>query len=424
MDDDDVLGLVLGKLDGVVQHGGYWMARCPAHEDGRASLSVGRGTEQPIVLNCHAGCDAAAVLDAIGLTLADISAPRDRAAAEMFHGDPVIATYDYTDEHGRALFQVCRTALKQFPQRRPGSARRWGIGNVRRVPYHLPQLLEAVRAGRVVHVVEGEKDVEAIERAGGVATCNPGGAGKWREQYDEPFRGAEVVIVADRDEPGRKHAADVAGHLRPVARSVRIAEAATGKDASDHLGAGHGLGEFRAADGEDRADVGEDQVHGELAAIAGRYTPVDWEVAWKGRTDGVDWLIPPILEAGTVNVLYAKPGVGKSLLALQMALMLVRDGRTVVYVDDENRVSDVVERLQAYGADPGELARLLLYSFAGLPPLDTATGGAHLLALAATADAALVTLDATTRMIQGRENDADTFLQLYLPCRGRPAGPR
>lgn len=150
-----------------------------------------------------------------------------------------------------------------------------------------------------------------------------------------------------------------------------------------------------------------------LPAIAARYAPVDWETAWKGRPDGVDWLIPPILEAGTVNVLYAKPGVGKSLLALQMALMLVREGRTVVYVDDENRVHDVVERLQAYGAEPGELARLLLYSFAGLPPLDTTAGGIHLLALAATADASLVTLDTTTRMIQGRENDADTFLQLY-----------
>ena len=40
------LDLVLGKLDGVRQHGGYWMARCPVHEDGNASLSkVGRAEQ-------------------------------------------------------------------------------------------------------------------------------------------------------------------------------------------------------------------------------------------------------------------------------------------------------------------------------------------------------------------------------------------
>src|SRR5258708_20336741 len=49
------------------------------------------------------------------------------------------------------------------------------------------------------------------------------------------------MIVADEDEPGRKHAPDIALHLRPVAASVRIAEPAYGKDASDHLAAGYGL---------------------------------------------------------------------------------------------------------------------------------------------------------------------------------------
>ena len=66
VNDDDVLELVLGKLDGVRQSGGRWMARCPAHEDARASLSVARGTEQPVVFKCHAGCETTAVLDAWG----------------------------------------------------------------------------------------------------------------------------------------------------------------------------------------------------------------------------------------------------------------------------------------------------------------------------------------------------------------------
>jgi hypothetical protein len=148
-----------------------------------------------------------------------------------------------------------------------------------------------------------------------------------------------------------------------------------------------------------------------LAEIAARYAPVDWEKAFADQPDEVQWLIEPVIEQGTVNALFAKVDTGKSLLALEWALRLVREGRTVVYVDEENQLDHVVERLTAFGADPGELALLRFYSFASLPALDTPRGGWHLLALADGAD--LVMLDTTSRMVQGKENDADTFLQMY-----------
>lgn len=49
--------------------------------------------------------------------------------------------------------------------------------------FHLPQVLAAVRAGQTIYIVEGEKDVLAVEQAGGVATTNPMGAGMWRGEY-------------------------------------------------------------------------------------------------------------------------------------------------------------------------------------------------------------------------------------------------
>lgn len=263
MSDDDVLGLVLGKLEDVRQRGGYWMARCPAHEDREASLSIARGTKQPVVLKCHANCDRDAILGALGLTLADISAPRDeRPAEEWTPRGPAVAVYRYHDENGEPLFDVCRTAAKDFPQRRPDpSARsgwRWNLNGVGRVPYRLPQLLAAVAAGKTVYVAEGEKDVQAIERAGGTATCNPGGAGKWKTAYDRYLAGADVVIVADRDEPGRKHALAVATGLRGVAASVQVVEPLTGKDAADHLQAGHGLDMFTPVSSEPAPRAAED----------------------------------------------------------------------------------------------------------------------------------------------------------------------
>ena len=253
----DVLGLVLGKLDGVRQQAGYHMARCPVpeHEDREASLSVKQGTKQPVLLNCFAGCALDAILGAIGLTRADISRPggREEPAGEwMPRGRRAIAVYDYTDGNGDLLFQVLRSPDKKFSQRRPDpSARkgwRWNLDGVRRVPYRLPKLIEAVNADQLVYIVEGEKDVHAVERSGAVATCNPGGEGAgWRAEYDGYFVGAQVVIVADKDEPGRKHAAKVASHLRKVARSVAVVEAVQGKDAADHLEAGLGLDDFQPA---------------------------------------------------------------------------------------------------------------------------------------------------------------------------------
>jgi hypothetical protein len=160
-----------------------------------------------------------------------------------------------------------------------------------------------------------------------------------------------------------------------------------------------------------------------LAKIAAAYAPVDWRAAWKTQPDAVEWLIEPFLEVGTVNALFGKPGAGKSLITLEIALQLVRAGHVIVYVDDENRITDLVERLQAFGASPDELDRLRVYSFAGLPPLDTVAGGVHLLALAVTAEASLVVLDTTSRMVQGKENDADTYISLYrcalVPLKGR-----
>jgi 5S rRNA maturation endonuclease (ribonuclease M5) len=336
---DDAIDLVLGKLDGVRQHGGYWMARCPAHDDNKASLSVARGTEQPVVFNCHAGCDRDLVLDALGLTLADVSKPREeRDSGEWTPFGEAIAVYDYVDEKSNLLYQVCRTADKQFPQRTKGPDGRWKwrIGGVRRVPYRLPKIISAIAAGRTVYIVEGEKDVHAIERAGAVATTSPGGAGKWRDDYDECFRGAKVVIVADRDEPGRKHAADVASHLRGIARSVQVAEPADGKDTSDHLAAGRSLAELVPQQAETRV----------LAVI-------DLEPA-------AETVLPPtlvcrdMLYQGGVHTISGPPDCGKTTIACWWMLQAVRAGGSVLFLDEEGGREIVVEKFQALGAKPGE----------------------------------------------------------------------
>lgn len=242
--------IVLPKLQGVRKQGGYWMARCPAHEDERASMQIAPGKEHPVVLKCMAGCQTADILAAVDLTWEMLCAPREASQAIRAWtpwGDAV-AVYDYIDENGVQLFQVLRGPGKNFIQRRPDATAKSGwkyqLGDTRRVLYRLPRIIQAVAGGEIIYITEGEKDVHALEAAGVVATCNPQGAGKWKGEFSEFLRDAIVLIIADRDDPGYEHARMVAASLKGIAAAVEIREAAQGKDAADHLAAGLAVRDF------------------------------------------------------------------------------------------------------------------------------------------------------------------------------------
>jgi 5S rRNA maturation endonuclease (ribonuclease M5) len=345
---DPITEILLPKLEGVVQLSGYWKALCPAHEDRTPSMTIGRGTSQPIVIRCHAGCDSADILAKLGLTWAELCEPREgRPAAGHGEWTPfgeAIAVYDYRDESGKLLFQVLRTAGKQFPQRVPDAARKsgwhWSLGSTRRVLYRLPKIIEAMASGEPVYICEGEKDVHAIESAGATATCNPGGAGKWREEYAEFFRDAIVIIAADRDKPGQAHARQVATSLEGIAAAIEIAEPAGEgtvggdkiKDVSDHLAAGHGLRDLVitwSSGEESPVDLAPD-LHEFLA----------------GTDPPYDWIVESILERGDRLVWTGFEGLGKSVTMRQIAIGAAAGvhpftgepatARKVLWIDCEN----------------------------------------------------------------------------------------
>jgi hypothetical protein len=155
----------------------------------------------------------------------------------------IVATYDYTSADGELLFQVCRFDPKDFRPRRPDgpSGWSWSLSGVERVLYRLPQLIEAIAAGRTIYIVEGEKSADRLTTMGLDATCSPGGAGKWQKSYNGNLRGARVVILPDNDPQkthkdgtplfhpdgrpvfaGQDHAADIAKSLHGVAAAVRV----------------------------------------------------------------------------------------------------------------------------------------------------------------------------------------------------------
>lgn len=230
---------ILGRLQGVKQTGPQqWEARCPAHDDRRASLSLSTGHDGRVLLTCHAGCSTDHVVANAGLSLKDLFPSNGDGQQAVKKHRRITAEYVYQDEHGAELYRVCRYAPKDFRQCKPGPGgkRIWKTSGTRKVTYRLPELLEAAMSGGVAFVCEGEKDCDALVRCGFTATCNPGGAGKWKPSYNDHFKGLrQVVIVADADQAGRLHAQQVASALSNVVPEIKVIEMPDAKDAAAWL---------------------------------------------------------------------------------------------------------------------------------------------------------------------------------------------
>ena len=176
----------------------------PAHENGdkRPSLSINRKDGRTLAY-CH-GCGLKGTPVQVAAKLWGVShddaAERLVSAAGIARPNggqrEILNRYEYTDESGEHLFEVVRFFPKDFRQRvKQGSGWTWKLGDTRRVLYRLPEVVAKVEKKGIVMICEGEKDADALSALGFVATCNSGGAGKWRKEYSESLRGTRVVSV-------------------------------------------------------------------------------------------------------------------------------------------------------------------------------------------------------------------------------------
>ncbi len=234
----------LGLLSGVENSGsGKWKAYCPVHEaDGGShdpSLNIELGVDNKILLRCFA-CNAEVVqiVHAAGSTMSKLFPARDASATKKGKhrsGGKTEAEHIYRDEDGIPLIKVKKIRFadgsKEMPQFRSNGSGGWIIGTkkVRRVLYRLPELIAAPK-DKPVFISEGETKVEALEAWGLTATCNIGGAGKWRKEDSKWFIDRDVIVLPDNDpidpdrgtSTGLDHARDILKSLKPVAKSVRV----------------------------------------------------------------------------------------------------------------------------------------------------------------------------------------------------------
>jgi hypothetical protein len=185
-------------------------AKCPAHDDQKASLSIDEGDDGRAILCCHAGCTFDAITTKLGLTAKDLSAPKTSASQ-------LEAVYPYRHANGELSYEILRYKPKRFSARRPNGHGGWiyNIDGVTPLLYRLPELLAADPKEPVL-IPEGEKDVDRLRTRGFVATTNHGGARGWRHDlFDKYLAGRFVVLLEDNDRPGRRRVLEIAKGLAP-----------------------------------------------------------------------------------------------------------------------------------------------------------------------------------------------------------------
>lgn len=228
--------------------GPKYMARCPAHEDSRASLSfqLSENDSKKIVYNCFTGCDFERDL---------LSALKSKGVVFPTKEDET-KYYNYFNENGELVFQKVRRFPKDFRQRRPDGSGgwHWDLKGVKKILYNLPAVLAAREAGEDIYIVEGEKDADLLIKSGLIATTWSEGASKsktkWLPRYTEQLRGAShVYILPDNDEPGLNEGRSISAALTKAAIPNSIVELpglSDKQDVSDWIDKGHTVSDLVA----------------------------------------------------------------------------------------------------------------------------------------------------------------------------------
>lgn len=277
----------------------------------------------------------------------------------------ITETYDYYDERSELLYQVCRKEPKGFYQRQPLEQGGWknNLEGIRRVPYRLPELL-AADTSATVFICEGEKDVDALRRLGLVATTNAGGAGKWKEEYNEYLYGRNIVVLPDNDKPGQEHAESVERSLRGIAASVKVVSlpgTSEKGDVSDWLEAGGTVEELKKMAGE--------ALTNETATFKPKVPKIQSAAELLAREfPEPKYAVYGLLSEG-VTIFAGKPKMGKSWLALGVAIAVASGGRVLgtipvlkgdaLYLsleDGARRLQERLKKLLGNGVIPSRLS--------------------------------------------------------------------
>jgi hypothetical protein len=234
--------------------------------------------------------------------------------------------YEYVRD-GECEFIVERTPDKRFFQAmRTGNNFYYGIDSSKTFLYRHDNVVEANYEGKPIYIFEGEKDVDAGVELGLEATCNPMGAGKWRKEYSETLRGADVIIVPDKDKAGVEHAYLVYEELSGIANSIKAIFSPAGKDISEYIEISGDIDTFlRQIEHENPVSSIEElkrKIRIDVVPNV-KIQAIDGEIFSKERINPALQYVDGMLSEGTA-IIGADSGVGKTWIALQMGLSIAK----------------------------------------------------------------------------------------------------
>lgn len=237
-------------------------AKCPCHDDKNASLTISYNSkEEKTMLYCHAGCNTKDIVESIGLKMSDLfdkPLEVEDKHKSAFEKD-IEAIYKFYDENGDLAYEKIRKKGKKFLHRRyidgetvwgmeegiytetfPGS-KSWSIKErpgakkayypgQEQLLYNLPNVIKGIKEGQTIFITEGEKDSDSLITRGLIATTTSIGATKgdlgkkWPSRFNSFFKGANVVLLPDNDEPGKRFMEHIAIELKNIANNIKIVE--------------------------------------------------------------------------------------------------------------------------------------------------------------------------------------------------------
>jgi 5S rRNA maturation endonuclease (ribonuclease M5) len=316
---------------------GMGQGLCPFHEDHRPSLSVNRNTGQYKCFGCNSNgslFDFYMVKHGVDFHTAKQELA-NLAGVNIETHKRIVKTYDYKNKSGDLLFQVVRYEPKGFSQRRPYGNGKWiyNLQGVQLAPYNLPEISKA----KSIIICEGERDVDNLKNIGLIATCNPMGAGKWKPEYNDHFKGKGVVIIPDNDEPGLKHGQTIARNLNGIAESVKVVQLPGLNDKED------------ITDWLNKGGSKESLI--EIIKDVSEWVPderkfiTSIEDILTEDTEPITWIVEEFLPEGGITLLTAPPSHYKTFMALALAgsvsqgvhfLGRTTQQKTIYYIEKEN----------------------------------------------------------------------------------------
>lgn len=292
--------------------------KCPAHDDQNASLSIRDDVDAGLVgITCFAGCSFDEIASALEFKASDF---RDDGGSRhrLKPTEPTptseglgreVARYVYTDESGAPLYYNIRFEPKTFRMANADGVITGLPKNTKRVPYRLPEVLQAVTAGKTIYWVEGEKDADTLWARGVPATTTAGGSNSPLDPtWADYFRNATVLSIADKDKSGREYVRAVGRLLINTVASWRAVESATPQaksDVSDHLAAGYELSDLVP-----------------LPMRSVRRTRWTISAVLETKPEPLNWVLPGVIPEG-LTLLVGAPKAGKSWFNMNLLVSMM-----------------------------------------------------------------------------------------------------